>query len=82
MLCSLIREYESVLLQEIERRNQQNVDAIQQRRLAATQHAASISAVTELTDKLLQFGSEVSSGLKQHNASVGSGETRYCYYSH
>ncbi|KAK7094917.1 tripartite motif-containing protein 2-like [Littorina saxatilis] len=58
VLCGLIREYESVLLQEIERRNQQSMDAIQQRRLATSQHAASITAVTELTDKLLQFGSE------------------------
>jgi hypothetical protein len=59
ILVNLIREYENVLLQETERRNQYNMDAIQQRRLAATHHAASISAVTELTDKLLQFGSEV-----------------------
>lgn len=58
VLCGLIREYESVLLQEIERRNEQNMAAIQQRRTAVSQHAASITAVTELTDKLLQFGSE------------------------
>ncbi|KAL8608215.1 hypothetical protein ACOMHN_016670 [Nucella lapillus] len=58
VLCGLIRDYENLLLQETERRHHQNVEAIQQKRVAATQHAASISAVTELTDKLLQFGSE------------------------
>ncbi|XP_076454888.1 uncharacterized protein LOC143289712 isoform X2 [Babylonia areolata] len=58
VLCGLIRDYENALLQEIERRHQHNMAAIVEKRVAASQHAASISAVTELTDKLLQFGSE------------------------
>ncbi|XP_025112235.1 tripartite motif-containing protein 2-like isoform X3 [Pomacea canaliculata] len=58
VLCSLIGEYEGMLLQETERRHRQNLSTLQQRRIAVMQHAASITAVTELTDKLLHFGSE------------------------
>lgn len=59
VLCSLIGEYEGMLLQETERRHRQNLSTLQQRRIAVMQHAASITAVTEMTDKLLHFGSEV-----------------------
>ncbi|XP_059151484.1 E3 ubiquitin-protein ligase TRIM56-like isoform X2 [Physella acuta] len=58
VLCNMIREYENILVLEIEKKHAQNVSAIKEREATVRNCIESIKAVTELTDKLLTFGSE------------------------
>ncbi|XP_071097555.1 tripartite motif-containing protein 2-like isoform X1 [Haliotis cracherodii] len=58
VLCNLITEYENVLLSEVDKRQSHNRECINQKRNDIELHLASIQAVTDLTEKLVSFGSE------------------------
>ncbi|KAH9503378.1 hypothetical protein Btru_072873 [Bulinus truncatus] len=58
VLCSLIRDYESILLMEIDKRYSHNLNMIKEKEEAIQRHLAAIAVVTDLTEKLLVFGSD------------------------
>ncbi|CAL1538696.1 unnamed protein product [Lymnaea stagnalis] len=58
MLCNLIHEYETILVLEIDKRYSQNLAMIQEKDDIIHKHIESIKAVTDLTEKLLAFGSD------------------------
>lgn len=58
MLWNMIQQYEHILVLEIEKRHAKNLAAIEEQEEIVRRHLASIDAVTDLTDKLLTFGSQ------------------------
>ncbi|XP_013083136.2 E3 ubiquitin-protein ligase TRIM56-like [Biomphalaria glabrata] len=58
MLCNLIKEYETILIMELEKRYSQNLNMIREKEEVIKKHLASIAVVTDLTEKLLVFGSD------------------------
>lgn len=58
MLWNMIQQYENILILEIEKRHSKNMTVIESQEEVIRRHLASINAVTDLTDKLLTFGSQ------------------------
>ncbi|KAK3087556.1 hypothetical protein FSP39_007511 [Pinctada imbricata] len=56
-LCGLIQEYETLLLDEIERREVQTLDELKSRRLDKQMHLEAIKGVKDFTSNLITYGS-------------------------
>ncbi|KAH3791864.1 tripartite motif-containing protein 2-like isoform X2 [Dreissena polymorpha] len=56
-LYDFISQYESVLLEEIDRRHTQNLDDIHERRKELQMHLAAIDGISDFTEKLMTYGS-------------------------
>ncbi|XP_050395746.2 E3 ubiquitin-protein ligase TRIM56 isoform X2 [Patella vulgata] len=58
VLCNFIQEYENVLISEIDKRHLDSRKRIKKKKSEIQMHLASLTAVTELTEKLVTFGSD------------------------
>lgn len=57
LLCDFIQDYENILLEEINKRQNQNLEEIKQKRHELRMHLEAIKGVKDFTENLISYGS-------------------------